>query len=116
MALAHILGITLSAKHFAKPHDRACSLNEIVNAVISKYSGQVDPSMLPTSEQVNEVKQALKGSKHLRQLTSTLATALTTPVVPTTVPPVTVHIETPGSEDSQQESPEAVEEPVLNSQ
>ena len=91
------------------------SLNEIVNAVISKYSGQVDPSMLPTAAQVAEAKQTLKGKK---QLASNLAPALVTPVVPTTVAPVTVHIETPGSEDSQQqqESPEAVEKPVLNSQ
>ena len=57
MALAHILGITLSAKHFAKPDDRACSLDEIANAVISKYDGQVDPTKLPTTEQVAEVKQ-----------------------------------------------------------
>ena len=116
MALAHILGITLSAKHFAKPDDRACSLDEIVNAVISKYDGKVDPTKLPTTEQVAEVKQTLKGSKQLKQLTSTLAPALITPAVPATVPPVTVHIETPGSEDSQQESSEAVEEPGLNSQ
>ena len=74
--------------------------------------------MLPTSDQVNEVKLALKGSKQLKQLDTTLAPALVTPVAPTTVAPVAVHIETHGSEDSQQQqdSPEAVEAPVLNSQ
>ena len=118
MALAHILGIKLSAKHFSNQDDRACSLDEIVNAIISKYSGKVDPMMLPTTDQINDTKLALKGSKTLKQLESNLAPALVTPVVPT-VAPVTVHIETPapGSEDSQQQgSPEAVEAPVLDSQ
>ena len=74
--------------------------------------------MLPTTDQVNDTKLALKGSKHVKQLESNLAPALVTPVV-LTVTPVTVHIEapTPGSEDSQQQgSPEAVEAPVLDSQ
>ena len=116
MALAHILGITLSAKHFAKPDDRACSLDEIANAVIFKYDGTVDPTKLPTPEQVAKVKQTLKGSKQLKQLASNLAPALITPVVPAGMLPVTVRIGTPGSEDSQQESAAAMEAPVFNSQ
>jgi len=118
MALAHILGIKLSSKHFSKKCDRVCSLDEIVNAIISKYSGKVDPTKLPTTDQVNDTKVALKGSKHTKQLESNLAPALVTPLA-LTVAPVTVLIDapTPGSDDShQQESPEAKDAPVLNSQ
>ena len=86
-----------------------------MNAIISKYDGKVDPTKLPTPEQVAAVKQTLKGSKQLKQLASTLAPALLAPVIPAGVLPVTVQIDTPGSEDTQQEGSEAVE-PVLNSQ
>ena len=101
MALAHIQRITLSAKHFAEPEDRACSLDEIENAVLSKYHGDVDPSKLSTTAQVAEAKQTLKGKK---QLAWNLAPALLVPVVPAAMQ--TVHVQTgpPVSEESQQES------------
>ena len=117
MALAHILGIKLSSKHFSKQCDRACSLDEIVNAILSKYSGKVDPAKLPTADQVNETKMALKTSKHTKQLESNLAPALVTPLALTEPLTVLIDAPTPGSDDShQQESPEAKDAPVLNSQ
>jgi hypothetical protein len=118
MALAHILGITLSSKHFSKPCDRACSLDEIVNAILAKHSGKVDPTKLPTADQVVKTKAALKTSKQTRQLESTLAPALVNPTTTTEHVHVAIgDVPTLGSHDSQQqESSKEKDTPVPGTQ